>query len=68
MNCTPQGSSFQARILELFLEILPFPIPGDLPDQGIKPISLVPPVLVGRFFTTTLKSLIYYVYIIYSRQ
>ena len=27
---------------------LPFPIPGDLPDPGIKPTS---PVLVGRFFT-----------------
>ena len=28
---------------------LPFPIPGDLPDPGIEPIS---PVLVGMFFTT----------------
>ena len=28
---------------------LPFPIPGDLPDPGIEPIS---PVLVGVFFTT----------------
>ena len=28
---------------------LPFPSPGDLPDQGIK---LVSPVLAGRFFTT----------------
>ena len=28
---------------------LPFPSPGDLPDPGIEPISLV---LVGGFFTT----------------
>ena len=28
---------------------LPFPLPGDLPDPGIKPISLA---LAGRFFTT----------------
>ena len=28
---------------------LPFPSPGDLPDQGIKPAS---PALAGRFFTT----------------
>ena len=28
---------------------LPFPVPGDLPDPGIK---LVSPVLAGRFFTT----------------
>ena len=31
---------------------LPFPIPGDLPDPGIKPKSLVSPALPGRFFTT----------------
>ena len=31
---------------------LPFPIPGDLPDPGIKPKSLVSPALAGRFFTT----------------
>ena len=26
--------------------------PGDLPDPGIKPMSLVSPALAGRFFTT----------------
>ena len=31
---------------------LPFPSPGDLPDPGIKPTSLAPPALAGRFFTT----------------
>ena len=31
---------------------LPFPPPEDLPIPGIKPMSLVSPVLVGRFFTT----------------
>ena len=30
---------------------LPFPTPGDLPDPGIKPASLVPPALAGGFFT-----------------
>ena len=29
----------------------PFSTPGDLPDQGIKPVSLVSPVSAGRFFT-----------------
>ena len=28
---------------------LPFPAPGDLPNQGIEP---APPTLAGRFFTT----------------
>ena len=32
---------------------LPFPLPGDLPDPGIKPISLTSPALAGRFFTTS---------------
>ena len=30
---------------------LPFPSPGDLPDPGIEPESLVSPALAGRFFT-----------------
>ena len=31
---------------------LPFPTPGDLPDSGMKPMSLVSPALAGGFFTT----------------
>ena len=31
---------------------LPFPPPEDLPDSGIKPMSLVSPALAGRFSTT----------------
>ena len=31
---------------------MPFLPPGDLPDPGIKPESLVSPALAGRFFTT----------------
>ena len=30
---------------------LPCPSPGDLPDPGIKPPSLMSPALAGRFFT-----------------
>ena len=29
---------------------LPFPTPGDLPNPGIEPTSLVSPVLADRFF------------------
>ena len=32
---------------------LPCPPPGDLPDPGIKPASLVSPALAGGFFTTS---------------
>ena len=31
---------------------LPFPSPGDLPDPGIEPKSLVSPALAGGFSTT----------------
>ena len=31
---------------------LPFPAPGDLPDQGITPLSPVAAALAGGFFTT----------------
>ena len=46
-SCDPMSSVhgiFQARIRER----LPFPPPGDLPDPGIKPASLVFPA----FFTS----------------
>ena len=32
---------------------LPFPPPGDLPDPGIEPASLISPALAGGFFTTS---------------
>ena len=31
---------------------LPCPPPGDLPEPGIEPMSLMPLVLAGRFFAT----------------
>ena len=32
---------------------LPFPSPGNLPDPGIEPTSLMFPALAGGFFTTS---------------
>ena len=32
---------------------LPFLPPGDLPDPGIEPVSLISPALAGRLFTTS---------------
>ena len=32
---------------------LTFPSPGDLPNKGIQPTSLISPVLTGGFFTTS---------------
>ena len=41
---------------------LSFPTPGDLPDPGIKPLSLASPALAGGFFIThtTWKAIIIY--------
>ena len=33
---------------------LSFPIPRDLPDPGIEPMTLAFPALAGRFFTTSI--------------
>ena len=32
---------------------LPFPLPRDLPNPEIEPMSLMIPALAGRFFTTS---------------
>ena len=54
-------AAFQAPLsMELFFfrqeywSGLPFPPPQDLPDSGIKPMSLASAALSGRFFTTKL--------------
>ena len=50
LDCNPPGSSihdiFQSRIWEWVV------ISGDLPNPGIKVVSLAFPALAGRFFTT----------------
>ena len=54
MDDSLPGSSvhgiFQARIL-------PFPIPGDLPDPGMEPASLVSPASTGGFFTISITDI-----------
>ena len=39
MDCSPPGSSVHGIIPARILEWLPFPPPGDLPTQGIKPAA-----------------------------
>ena len=56
---TPWSGAHQALLSMEFSRLeywnrLPFTTPGDLPDPGIKLVSLVSPALVGRFFTTAL--------------
>ena len=52
MDCSPPGSSVLGSPGKSTWSGLPFPPPGDLPDPGIEPESLVSLVLASRFFTT----------------
>ena len=58
------GSQSQTVVLQVPLSMeffrqeywsgLPFPPPGDLPDAGNEPASLISPALAGRCFTTSI--------------
>ena len=48
VGCSPPGSSVHG----ILQSGLPCPPPGDLPNPGIKPASLMSPALAGVFFTT----------------
>ena len=52
MDCSPPGSSVQGILQARILEWVAFPPPGDLPDPGIEPASLMSPAQAGGFFTT----------------
>ena len=47
-----------------YLNGLPCPPPGDLPDPGIEPMSLKSPALTGGFFTTSGTWEVPYVYLL----
>ena len=51
MNCSPPGFSVQGISKLKYWSVLPFPLPSDLPDPGIKLVSHVLPELASRFFT-----------------
>ena len=52
MDCRPSTFSAMEFSRQEYWSGLPFPTPGDLPDPGIEPVSLVAAALVGRFFTS----------------
>ena len=53
MDCCPPGSSMGFSRQE-YWSGLPCPPPGDLPDPGMEPTSLMSPALKGGFFTTSI--------------
>ena len=53
MDYSPQAPLSMGFSRQEYWSGLPCPPPGDLPDPGIKPISLMFPALSGRFFTAS---------------
>ena len=53
MDCSPPGSSVHGILQARILERVAGPPPGDLPDPGIEPESLMFPALAAGFFTTS---------------
>ena len=51
MDCSPPGSSVVGFLRQEYWSGVPCPSPGDLPDLGTEPASLMSPALAGRFFT-----------------
>ena len=51
MYGSPPGSSVHGILQQEHWSGLPYPPPGDIPDPGIEPPSLMSPALAGRFFT-----------------
>ena len=52
MDCSLPVSSAHVIYRQEYWSGLPFPSPEDLPNPGIKPVSLASPVLTCGFFTT----------------
>ena len=52
MDCNLLGSSVYGILQARIRSGLTIPLPGNLPDIGIEPMSLVSPALAGKFFTT----------------
>ena len=50
-NHAPLSMGFSR--LQIYWSGLPCPPPGDLPNPGTEPVSLMSPAQAGRFFTTS---------------
>ena len=53
MNCSPPGSSVHGILQARILELVAMPSSRDLPNPGIKPLSLKSLALSGGFFSTS---------------
>ena len=54
MDCARQGRLSMVFSRQEYWSGLPCPPPGDLPDPGTEPMSLMSPAMAGSFFTTSI--------------
>ena len=52
LDCSWPGCSVRGILQARYWSGLPSPPPGDLPNPGMEPMSLMSPVLAGGFFIT----------------
>ena len=52
MDCSQSGFSIHGVLQARVLKWLALPPPGDLPDPGVEPASLMSSALAGGFFAT----------------
>ena len=64
MDCSLPGSSLHGIPQAKYWSRLLCPPPGDLPDPGIEPVSLMSPALAGGFFTTSITWECVYVFVL----
>ena len=50
MDCSPPGFSVHGILQARILEWVAMPSPADLPNPGVKTVSLMSPALASRFF------------------
>ena len=50
--CDPMDFTVHGILQARILEWVAFPLSRDLPNPGVKPMSLTSPALAGRFFTS----------------
>ena len=53
IDCSPVGSFAHINFQQDYQSAVPFPTPGNLPNPGIKPRSLVSPELTGGYVITS---------------
>ena len=53
LDCSTPDSSVSGTLYARTLEWVVIPSPGNFPDLGIEPVSLLSLALAGRFFTTS---------------